>query len=192
MTAKWEDMVIVGWIARTHGLRGEVIVNVETDFPEARFHPGAELFIARGDDLEPLTLTSVRFHQGRAIVAVAGFDGIDAAQPLAGLELRIPAERLVPLPAGTFYRHDLVGCRVETSAGQPVGIVKEVDGTASVSRLVVASGEDEILIPLASEICTAIDADGKRIVIEPPEGLLELNVNHKAHNEGNHKGHKEH
>ena len=80
-----------------------------------------------------------------------------------------------------FYRHDLIGWRVETSAGQAVGIVKGVDGTAGVSRLVVASGDDEILIPFASEICTAIDTDGKRIVIEPPEGLLELNVNHKAH-----------
>jgi 16S rRNA processing protein RimM len=191
MTPKWEDMAIVGRIARTHGLRGELIVNVETDFPEERFQPGAELFIARGVDMEPLTLTSVRFHQGRPIVAVAGFDGIDVAQPLTGLELRIPAERLVPLPAGMFYRHDLIGWRVETSAGQAVGIVKGVDGTAGVSRLVVASGDDEILIPFASEICTAIDKDGKRIVIAPPEGLLELNVNRKAHKD-NHKGHKEH
>jgi 16S rRNA processing protein RimM len=162
-----------------------VIVNVETDFPDERFQPGAELFIARGEKMEPLTLTSVRFHQGRPIVALAGFDGIDAAQPLAGLELRIPVERLVPLPAGMIYHHDLIGCRVETSAGELVGIVTDVDGTAGVSRLVVASGDDEILIPFATEICTAIDADGKRIVIEPPPGLLELNVNHKL----NHKDH---
>ena len=183
MPPKWEDMAIVGRIARTHGLRGEVIVNIETDFPEERFRPGAELFIARGEEMEPLTLTSVRFHQGRPIVGVAGFDGIDAAQPLAGLELRIPAERLVRLPAGMFYRHDLIGWRVETSAGRPVGIVKDVDGTAGVSRLVIASGDDEILIPFASEICTAIDADRKRIVIEPPEGLLELNMNRKDRKE---------
>jgi 16S rRNA processing protein RimM len=180
MAEKWEDMAIVGRIARTHGLRGEVIVNVETDFPEERFHPGAELYIARGEALEPLTLTSVRFHQGRPIVAVAGFDGIDAAQPLAGLELRIPAERLVRLPDGMIYHHDLVGCRVETSAGQLVGVVKDVDGTAGVSRLVVASGDDEILIPFASEICTTIDVGGKRIVIEPPPGLLELNVSRQG------------
>jgi len=68
-----------------------------------------------------------------------------------------------------------VGCRVETSGGLAVGIVKEVEGTLAASRLVVASGDREILIPLASEICTAIDAGTKRIVIEPPEGLLELN-----------------
>ena len=56
-----------------------------------------------------------------------------------------------------------------------MGIVKEVEGTLAASRLVVISGDREILIPLASEICIAIDAEGKRIVIEPPEGLLELN-----------------
>ena len=192
MSAKWEEMAVVGRIARPHGLRGEVIVNVETDFPEQRFQPGAELFIARGEEMEPLTLTGVRFHQGRPIVSVAGFDGIDAAQPLAGLELRIPAEQLVQLPAGMIYHHDLVGCQVETGAGQLVGIVTDVDGSAGVSRLVVMSGDDEILIPFASEICTTIDADGKRIVIEPPEGLLDLNVNRKAHKMNNHKGHKDH
>jgi 16S rRNA processing protein RimM len=172
----WDDMAVVGRIARTHGLRGEVIVNLETDFPDERFRAGAELFVVRGGEMERLTLASVRFHQGRPIVAVAGIDGIDAAAVLAGLDLRVPAEWLLPLPPGTFYRHDLVGCRVETAGGLAVGIVKEVEGTAAASRLVVASGDQDILIPLASEICTAIDADGKRIVIEPPDGLLELNL----------------
>jgi 16S rRNA processing protein RimM len=168
-------MAVVGRIARTHGLRGEVIVNLETDFPDERFHAGAELFIVRRGEMARLTLAGVRFHQGRPILAVNGIETIDAAQELLGLDLRVPPERLVPLPPGTFYRHDLVGCRVETGAGQLVGIVRQVEGTQAASRLVVASGDREILIPLATEICTAIDADGKRIVIEPPEGLLELN-----------------
>jgi 16S rRNA processing protein RimM len=168
-------MAVVGRIARTHGLRGEVIIDLETDFPDERFYPGAELFVVRGGGMERLTLAGVRFHQGRPIVAVTGLDSIDAAREFSGLDLRVPPERLVPLPPGTFYRHDLVGCRVETAAGHAVGFVKEVEGTRAASRLVVASGDREILIPLASEICTVIDADGKRIVIEPPEGLLELN-----------------
>lgn len=175
MPVNWDDMALVGRIARTHGLRGEVIVNLETDFPDERFYPGAELFVARGAVMTRLTLAGVRFHQGRPIIAVTGIDSIDAAQELSGLDLRVPPEQLLPLPAGTFYRHDLVGCRVETSVGRTVGIVKEVEGSLAASRLVVVSGDREILIPLASEICTAIDAEGKRIVIEPPEGLLELN-----------------
>jgi 16S rRNA processing protein RimM len=173
---KWDDMAVVGRIARPHGIRGQVIVNAETDFPDRRFHPGAELFVDRRGTVESLTLTTVRFHQGRPVVGIAGVARIEEAQALVGLELRVPAERLVGLPEGTFYRHDLVGCRVETTAGELVGVVKSVEGTFEASRLVVAADQDEILIPLASEICTGIDADAKRIVIDPPDGLLTLNM----------------
>ena len=153
-----------------------MILNLETDFPQARFFPGAELFVTRGGRVERLTLTSVRFHAGRPVVGVAGVENMDAAEALAGLELRVPADQLASLPAGMFYRHDLVGCRVETRHGDTVGVVREVEGTLDGSRLVVAGENGEVLIPLASEICTAVDPAAKRIVIEPPEGLLELNT----------------
>ena len=169
-------MAVVGRIARPHGLRGHVFVNVETDFPEERFQPGAELFVKRGERVEPLTLTAVRFQSDRPVVAFAGIESIDAVTPMAGLELRVPAERLSPLPAGTFYRHDLVGCVVETRDGRTVGPVREVEGTVEGSRLVVTGAHGDVLIPLASAICTAIDTTKKRIVIDPPDGLLELNV----------------
>ena len=173
---RWDEMAVVGRIARAHGNRGQVILNLETDFPEARFSPGAELFVTRGDRVERLTLTSVRFHAGRPVVGVAGIESMDAAEALAGLELRVPVVQLASLPKGMFYRHDLVGCRVETRRGDTVGIVREVEGTLDGSRLVVAGEGGEVLIPLASEICTAVDPAAKRIVIDPPEGLLELNT----------------
>ena len=171
----WEEMAVVGRVARPHGIRGQVIVNVETDFPEERFQPGAELFVNRRGQIESLTLDQVRFHQGRPIVVVSGVDTIDAAEALAGLELRVPRERLIRLPAGTFYRHELVGCHVETGRGEAVGFVTDVEGPAHASRLVVSSGDDEIQIPLAREICTIVDTGARRIVIEPPDGLLDLN-----------------
>jgi 16S rRNA processing protein RimM len=171
----WNAMAVVGRIVRSHGLRGQVVVNLETDFPEERFRPGAELFVEHGGVVKPLTLTSVRFQNQRPVIGIAGVDTIDAAEPLAGLELRVPADRLAPLPAGTFYRHDLVGCRVETQSGALVGMVRDVEGTLTGSRLVVKADDGEVLIPLASEICTTIDVEGKRIVIEPPDGLLDLN-----------------
>jgi 16S rRNA processing protein RimM len=170
----WEDMALVGRIARAHGNRGQVIVNPETDFPDQRFRPGAEVFIERGG-VRALTLTSVRFQNGRPVLGIAGVDTMDGAEALAGLELRVPADWLATLPRGTFYRHDLIGCRVETRAGQPVGVVQEVEGSLAGSRLVVADGSGDILIPLAAEICTLIDPVAKRIVIDPPEGLLEAN-----------------
>ena len=174
--SEWDLMATVGRIARPHGLRGQVFVNVDTDFPGERFQPGVELFVERRGVVEPLTLTTVRFQGERPVVGFAGIESIEAAEALAGLELRVPAARLTALPPGTFYRHDLVGCVVETQDGKTVGRVREVEGTVNGSRLVVESAGGEILIPLADAICTAIDTTKKRIVIDPPEGLLELNT----------------
>ena len=168
-------MAVVGRIARAHGIRGQVIVNLDTDFPEERFQPGAELFIERGGSVRAVKLTTVRFQRERPVIGLEGVDTMNDAEALAGCELRIPIDRLQPLPDGMFYRHDLVGCRVQTRAGETVGTVKEVEGTLSGSRLVVDGARGEILIPLATEICTAIDVAAKRIVIDPPDGLLDLN-----------------
>src|SRR5580704_5949107 len=176
MTAKWDEMAVVGWIARAHGLRGQVVVKLETDFPEGRFRPGAELFLNRGGVVEPLTVTTVRFQRERPVIGLHGVDDMNAANALAGVELRVPIEWLAPLPEGMFYRHDLVGCDVETRAGERVGVVKDVEGTLRGSRLVVETALGEVLVPLAVEICTTIDPPRRRIVIEPPEGLLELNA----------------
>lgn len=168
-------MAVVGRIARAHGIKGQIVVNPETDFPDERFRPGAELFVNRQGRVEPLTVMTVRFHRERPIIAVEGVGDMNAANALAGLELRVPADTLARLPAGTYYRHDLVGCRVEMGGGEFVGTVKAVEGNAGGSRLVVDTNTGEVLVPLAVEICTTIDTAGKRIVIVPPDGLLELN-----------------
>src|SRR5437868_8880528 len=115
-------MALVGRIARPHGLKGQVIVNLETDFPEARFQPGAELFVERGGHVAPVTITTVRFHRERPVIALRGIESIADAEPLAGLELRVPLDALATLPQGVFYRHDLIGCRVETTTGGAVGV----------------------------------------------------------------------
>src|SRR4051812_11545555 len=119
-------MALVGRIARAHGIRGQVIVNPETDFLEARFRPGAELFIQRGATaaVEKLTVVTARFQNGRPVIGLAGIETMNDAEALAGRELRVPVEWLSPLPEGTFYRHDLVGCRVETGDGKTVGVVE--------------------------------------------------------------------
>ena len=172
----WDDMVLVGRIARAHGSRGQVIVDSETDFPEERFKAGSVLHIRRGDVAAPVTVESVRFHRGRPIIGLTGIDTIDAAEALAGFELRVSADALQPLPSGSYYRHDLVGCSVVTRAGAAVGRVTDVEGDVAGSRLVVESGVGEVLIPIAESICAEIDVAGRKIVVEPLEGLLDLNV----------------
>src|SRR5262249_47433127 len=166
-----------------HGIRGQVVVNLETDFPHERFQPGAEFFTKRSvagvpetPDVQRLVIETVRFHNERPIIGFAGVGDMNAAIALAGSELRIPVEQLARLPPEMFYRHDLVGCAVDTTDGSSIGTVTDVEGTLGGSRLVVATSRGEVLVPLAAEICRSIDVAGKRIVIEPPEGLLDLNV----------------
>jgi 16S rRNA processing protein RimM len=101
---------------------------------------------------------------------------MSAAEALAGAELRVSAETLRPLPGGSFYRHDLVGCLVETKQGARVGEVTSVEGDATGSRLVVRGRSGEILIPLAEGICVEVDVAAKKIVVDPPDGLMELNA----------------
>jgi 16S rRNA processing protein RimM len=176
MTLIWDEMAVVGHIARAHGIRGQVIVNLETDFPEERFYPGAELFVNRGGEVSPMVITTARFQHDRPVIGLEGIGDMNAANALAGVELRVPVERLAALPEGAFYHHHLIGCQVETVDGAPVGVVSKVEGTMGRSRLVLDTERGELLIPLVAAICTTIDPESKRIVIAPPEGLLDLNL----------------
>jgi 16S rRNA processing protein RimM len=176
----WDDMAVVGRVARPHGLRGDVVVNPETDFVAERFRPGATVWTQSAGREEQLTIASARVQNGRPVVGFEGFSSVEAAERLAGLELRVPEESLQPLEPGRYYEHQLVGCSVETAEGTQVGTVVRVDSGAGGSRLVVDGARGEILVPLAVDICVAIDIAGRRIRIEPPEGLLELNeVRHR-------------
>ena len=168
-------MAVVGRIARPHGLRGDVVVNPETDFVEERFKVGATFLTKsdRGD--EQLTVGTMRVQNGHPIVGFEGFARIEDVDRLSGLELRVPEETLQPLDAHTYYQHQLVGCRVEAANGERVGEVTRIEGGISGSLLVVEGSRGEILVPLTQAICVEIDVAAKRIRIDPPEGLLELN-----------------
>lgn len=172
---RWDDLIVVARVARPHGRRGEVILNLETDFPEKRFAPGNRLVIRRGEETEELLVRSVWFMKARPVVGFDGVESIDDAETLAGCELRIPADELAELPPGMFYHHDLVGCRVETADGVTVGEVVAVEGSGEASRLVVETPRGEELIPLASEMVPLVDTRARRIVIAAPDGLLGLN-----------------
>jgi 16S rRNA processing protein RimM len=171
----WDDLAVVGRIARPHGIRGQVIVNLETDFPRERFRPGAELFVQRTGRIEPVTITTVRFQHDRPVIGLDGVTDMNGAATLAGLELRVPVSELTALPEGSHYHHDLVGCVIATPAGETIGRVTGVEGSTSGSRLVVETPGGEALIPLAAEYGLVIDTRAKRIVAELPEGLIELN-----------------
>ena len=172
---EWDRMVLVGRVARPHGLRGHVIVTPETDFVEDRFKAGATFWTRSERGQEVLTVNSARVQNGRPVIGFEGFGSIEDVERLAGLDLRIPEDSLLPLDPGAYYVHDLVGCAVQTISGEPVGEVRRVEGGAGASVLSVEGRRGEVLVPLAADICVEVDIAGRRIRINPPEGLLELN-----------------
>ncbi len=170
-----DDLLLVGRIARAHGNRGQVIVNLETDFPGDRFKVGQTLLVGDGEAAKPRRIAAVRFHQGRPIVALDGVATMDEAEALAGAGLWVAAATVPPLPDGMFYRHDLVGCEVQDASGASIGLVTAVDGPLERSHLIVKGSRGDVLIPLAAEICVRVDPAARVIVVRPPEGLLEAN-----------------
>ena len=169
------DLLLLGRVARAHGNRGQVIVNIDTDFPEERFAAGQTLRVDQNGRLTERKIVSVRFHQGRPILALEGIESMDDAEALAGAELKIESSDLAPLAPGTFYHHDLVGCDVTDTSGRHVGSVIRVDGPLDRSILAVEGRHGEVLIPLVADICVTVDPASKRIVVDPPDGLIELN-----------------
>jgi 16S rRNA processing protein RimM len=180
-----DDLVLVGTIERPHGLRGEVVVNPLTDFGDERFVPGAALITARAgrtpDRSTVLRIDDVRWHKDRPLVLFDGVETVDDAEALRGQGLWIAASDRPALEPGLFYETDLVGCQVETVAGPAgpgtlVGTVRRVEGAPGASVLVIETPQGEVLVPLADEICRVIDPAARRIAIDPPAGLLELNA----------------
>lgn len=172
----WDALILVGTVARAQGNRGEVVVQAETDFPEERFATGASVWVRPvGGTPGRRRIRAMRMHLGRPVLLLEGVAGMDDAEALAGAELRVTSEAQSPLPPGTYYHHELIGCEVVCADGRRVGLVTAVDGGAGVSRLVVRGPGGEVLIPLAVDICPEVDVRGRRIVVTPPDGLLDVN-----------------
>ena len=170
-----EDLIVVAHIVKTRGLRGEVVADLLTDFPE-RFEKLESLIgISGSDDKRSLQIEEQWFHGDRLVLKFAGFDSIDEAKELVGYHLAVPEGDRVELPADTFYEWELTGCLVETIDGQPIGKVAGVMHTGGVEMLSVLdeTGRDR-LIPMADDIVVEIDKAQKLIRIDPPQGLLEL------------------
>ncbi len=174
--------VTLARIVRPHGRRGEVAAEILTDFPEHLLLL-REVYLSSGSG-EPQrvgirTCWLSKSHGGQAIFHFDGCEGIADAERLRGLEVQVPIEARLPLPAGHYYISDLAGCEVFERGGSRLGIVREVqftgEETPGTPLLVLDTSHGELLIPLAEEICTRIDIAARRIEVVLPEGLRELN-----------------
>jgi 16S rRNA processing protein RimM len=178
-------MALVGRVVRPHGIRGAVVVQPETDFGAERFHAGARMFWRRRGEPEEEAVAESREHDGRWVVRFDGVTSMNDAESLRDLELRVPEDGLHGLAADRYYVHDLIGCRVVTVGGAGVGTVDRVELSTGTPLLVVsAEGAGEVLVPLAETICRRVDVAAKLIEVDPPAGLIDLNVTAKRAGRG--------
>jgi 16S rRNA processing protein RimM len=170
-----EELISIARIVRPQGRRGEVIADLLTDFPD-RFAGLREIKFRRpSGEISIVRLESSWLHQGRIVLKIAGCDNIDQAEEFRDTLIQVSRDQLVELPVDTYYDFDLIDCEVVTADATRVGRVISVQRYGAAPLLVVVDDEKcERLIPFTLSICIVIDVAHKRIVINPPEGLLEL------------------
>lgn len=173
-----DRFLAIARIVKAQGRRGEVAVEILTDFPE-RFEKLRQVYLENsGHSADLFEVENHWPHKGRVVLKFSGVDTIEQAKRLVGRHVLVPREERMPLPAHRYYVWELRGCRVIAERGgvtSEVGTVTDVEVTGGVDLLRVATTRGEVLIPLAQAICTRIDTQAKIIVVEPPADLLELN-----------------
>jgi 16S rRNA processing protein RimM len=196
MPAEIPARVTVARIVRSRGRKGEVAAQILTDFPE-RLTRLKEVWLtgtARGGQQERRArVRACWISQSRGCQAIFHFDGCDSisqAEELVGLEVQIPLEARAPLPAGSYYISDLVGCEVwelphslapphqQSRHGSPtrLGTVRDVQlAGGGTPVLAIETPAGEVLVPLADEICVRVDPAARRIDVLLPAGLRDLN-----------------
>lgn len=178
------DEVVVGRLGRPHGVRGELTVELRTDEPERRFAPGARLLLRRaptgpGRSAGPapgsLTVAATRWHQDRLLVSFEELADRDRAEAARGWLLAVtvsPGE--APEDPEEYYDHQLVGLRVTTTDGRPVGTVGEVLHSGAQDLLVVRrDGREDALVPFVTALVPEVDVAGGRLLVADRPGLLE-------------------
>ncbi|WP_367136379.1 ribosome maturation factor RimM [Saccharothrix sp. HUAS TT1] len=168
--------VVVGRVAKAHGISGELAVDVRTDSPETRFAKGSVLAAKLRDGTSRnLTVAAARNHSGRLLVRFEEVLTRDVAETLRGTLLLGSTEDLPPTgDPDEFYDHELEGLTAELADGTRVGTVLEVvHGLGGELLVVKRENGDQALVPFVREIVPTVDIAGKRVVLDPPEGLLD-------------------
>jgi len=164
------EFINIGQILSPWGTKGKLKVEVVTDFPQ-RFTPSSKVYINR----QPMTIDSTEWHKQQAIIKLNTIDSIEAAQRLQGQPIEIHHSQLYSLPPEQYYHFQIIGLEVWTTGGELLGNITEILTADSNDNYVVHGTKGEILIPAIDDVVKSIDLNQGRLVIEPIEGLLNLN-----------------
>lgn len=159
----------VGLIRRPHGVRGEMVMDLLTHFPE-RLIPGRQLYI--GESHQPVRIRSVRPALQAVLIAFEGYEDRDQVAAFRNQYLYVRADELPPLPEGEYYHHQLLGLRVFDLQGNLLGVLSEILETGANDVYVVRDeGGSEILLPVIEGVILEVDLGARRLIVNPPEWL---------------------
>lgn len=168
-----DSLITVGRILRPHGIRGDVKVELYTDWPD-RFNELRMLcLIVPGRVGKWIKVEQARIQQGSAILKLSGFENRSQAESVRGAELCVRENELPSLQEGHYYIHDLVGMNVRTVLGEKIGSVVDIIQMPAQDMYIVDADGKEIMIPAVKEFIKRIDLDKKEIIIDPIEGLID-------------------
>lgn len=162
--------IAIAEVTAPQGIRGEVRAIPLTDFPE-RFLDLKQVLV----DGIPTAVESARFHKQFVLIKLAGCNSMSDAEKYRGKLLEVTEDELVPLPEGKYYFFQIIGLKVFTEEGEPIGEVTDVERIGGQDLYVVRpiAGKGQYLIPAAKEVVRQIDLDSGKMVIRPIPGLLE-------------------
>jgi 16S rRNA processing protein RimM len=164
------DYLVIATVLRPHGVRGELKIRVETDFPE-RFALLSRIYL--GPEYLPFELESFRNLPGYGLLKLKGLDDRTAAEALRGMDVQIPIDEAMPLGPGQYYEHEVLGLEVWSVDGERLGLIEEVLFTGSNPVYVTLAPDREILIPSLPDVVLDVDLEGGRMTVRLPPGLLD-------------------
>ena len=166
-----ENLLEIGKIVNTHGLRGEVKVVPWTDTPED-FETVESVFVKIKREYKPLTVASVRYQKNNLIVKFKEYDNINDVEVFKGMTLYCDRDELGELPEGVYYIVDLIGLDVVTEDGNRVGVISDVFNTGANDIYdVKREGKKNLLLPVIDEVVKEIDMEKRQVTVNIMEGL---------------------
>ena len=169
-----DELVAIANIVRPRGLKGEVVAEILTDFPDRFELLDIVTAVREGGEQFELKIEKFWFQNGRVILKFAGYDSIESGETLRNVEICVPESEAVELDDGEYFDWQLAGCKVETIEGQPIGKVRQLIRTGGTELLVIEGETKEYLIPFANAICVEVDIENRLIRVDPPDGLLDF------------------
>lgn len=168
-------MLNIGKVVNTHGIKGEVKVWPQTDFPEVRFKAGSKLLMFPPDSGQPITIeiVSSREQKNMFVLKLKGFDNINQVEKYKGWELKVSEAERVELDEGEYYFRDIMGCEVETEEGERLGVITDIlsPGANDIWVVKLIKGK-ELLLPVIDDVVLDVDIAARKVKVHLMEGLL--------------------